>query len=259
MKKLFIIAAFLLAPFSAFAAFDTNLTYGSHGDSVTELQEFLTAQGVYSGPVTGNFYTLTLQGVKTFQRREGITPISGYFGPITRGVASNILSIPDGEQDASTTTPPVDYSTTTPSVSSIPQVIYIQVPVPTNNQNSMNNTPTINTQNQQQAQTAPTPAPFNVYQLQHEKDSDREIDDFYYAGSLELKGATIDGVDATFILNKYLSPKNACIYPWVNGERQEKVCGYYVARFTGAYSANSDIVLTSTDSQNHSESVPTTN
>lgn len=126
MKKL-IVLALLLAPISAFASFDTNLTYGSHGDSVTELQEFLTDQKVYNGPITGNFYSLTLAAVKLFQSKEGITPVSGYVGPITRGVISDILSAPDSEGNAATTTPPVNLSTLPPSV---PQTPVYTPPVP---------------------------------------------------------------------------------------------------------------------------------
>lgn len=94
MKKTIVFGMFLglLLPFSTFAAFDTNLKYGSTGSSVTELQDFLTSQGVYSGPVSGNFYTLTLQAVKAFQSKQGISPVSGYWGPMTRLKASSLIS-----------------------------------------------------------------------------------------------------------------------------------------------------------------------
>lgn len=106
-------------PFSASAAsFNTDLQYGSTGTQVTQLQEFLTDQGVYSGPITGNFFSLTLAGVKAFQRGESVQPVSGYFGPITRGVANDILSkqAPDTEGSAATTTPAVDLHTNTTPV-----------------------------------------------------------------------------------------------------------------------------------------------
>lgn len=82
----------LLSPSFVFADFDTNLKYGSSGQSVTELQDFLTSQGVYSGPITGHFYSLTLAGVKAYQAKSGITPVSGFWGPITRGVAQKDLA-----------------------------------------------------------------------------------------------------------------------------------------------------------------------
>lgn len=63
------------------------------GDSqVSQLQEFLTAEGHYSGPITGNFFSLTLAGVKTFQTANEISPVSGYFGPLSRAKANSILS-----------------------------------------------------------------------------------------------------------------------------------------------------------------------
>jgi hypothetical protein len=97
-------------------AFQNNLYYGITGSTdVTALQEFLTGQGVYRGPVSGNFFSLTLAGVKKFQAAEGVTPVSGYFGPITRGVANTILADEIGsnsEGNATTTQAPVDLSQT---------------------------------------------------------------------------------------------------------------------------------------------------
>lgn len=100
--KTTILAAFMLAlafPGAAQAAFETDLRYGSQGDEVWELQEFLTAQGVYTGPITGNFYALTLGGVKAFQTLHGVQPVSGFFGPITRGVANGLLAAELAQSD----------------------------------------------------------------------------------------------------------------------------------------------------------------
>lgn len=85
------VLVFFLIPSVSFANFDNNLKYGSKGDSVTELQEFLTNGGWYSGPVTGNFYSLTLAGVKRFQTANSL-PITGYFGPMSRAVAVDLLA-----------------------------------------------------------------------------------------------------------------------------------------------------------------------
>lgn len=84
----------ILAPLSSSAAsFERDLYQGvSRGPDVTRLQEFLRDQGVYSGPVTGNFRSLTRDGVKKFQEREIITPALGYFGPKTRARANAILA-----------------------------------------------------------------------------------------------------------------------------------------------------------------------
>lgn len=116
MKKL-LIAALLLFPTLAFAqvvpSFDTNLSYGSTGSEVSALQEFLVDQHLLASQfVTGNFYSITLAAVKAFQTAESITPVSGYFGPISRETANSILAmeVPQSEGNAATTTLPVDLS-----------------------------------------------------------------------------------------------------------------------------------------------------
>lgn len=112
MKKTLLVAL-LMFPSLVFAqTFDNNLSYGSTGSDVSALQEFLTEQGVYHGPISGNFYSLTLAGVKAFQTAESITPVSGFVGPITRGTINTILAseAPVSEEDASTTTLPIDLS-----------------------------------------------------------------------------------------------------------------------------------------------------
>lgn len=82
----------LLLPVSAADVFINDLSYGLQNNAdVLKLQEFLTVEGLYSGPMTGNFYSLTLQGVKKFQSRENISPISGYFGPLSRGKANGLI------------------------------------------------------------------------------------------------------------------------------------------------------------------------
>ena len=90
---LFIFTVFAI-PFAAFATgFERDLYFGVSNDAdVTRLQEFLKLQGIYSGPVTGNFFSLTREGVKRFQEREGIAPAAGYFGPKTRGRANTLRS-----------------------------------------------------------------------------------------------------------------------------------------------------------------------
>lgn len=104
----------LLVPSAAFASFDVDLRYGSSGAEVLELQEFLTAEGVYTGPITGNFFSLTLAGVKAFQARENITPVSGFFGPLTRGSANDKLKVELVESDAEASTTPEVITSKTP-------------------------------------------------------------------------------------------------------------------------------------------------
>lgn len=80
----------ILLPSIAFASFDADLHYGSTGPAVAALQEFLIDQGMLKGQATGNFFSLTLKAVKAFQKAEGISQASGYFGPTTRNVANDI-------------------------------------------------------------------------------------------------------------------------------------------------------------------------
>ena len=71
--------------------FDTYLRIGSSGMAVTELQKHLTADGSYTGPVTGYFGPMTQSGVENFQRAHHIVSsgtvwTTGYggVGPSTR-------------------------------------------------------------------------------------------------------------------------------------------------------------------------------
>lgn len=73
---------------SSVNTFPRDLGYGeTNSTDVSLLQEFLLTRGYYSGPVTGNFFILTLEGVRRFQRAEGLTP-TGYFGIETRALAN---------------------------------------------------------------------------------------------------------------------------------------------------------------------------
>jgi len=99
MKKYIILS--LLFPLIASASFDHDLFYGLRQDpQVTELQEFLTTQGVYTGPITGNFFSLTQKAVKDFQTANLIFS-TGYFGPLTRAKTNSLLSAVTDESGAS--------------------------------------------------------------------------------------------------------------------------------------------------------------
>ncbi|RJO60406.1 hypothetical protein C4544_05265 [candidate division WS5 bacterium] len=87
--KILILSALLLPSLSF--AFESDLKYGSSGPEVTELQEFLTDKGYYSGPITGFFYSLTRSAVIKFQQANSISPAYGYFGPMTRSKANEII------------------------------------------------------------------------------------------------------------------------------------------------------------------------
>src|SRR3989338_2144752 len=79
------------APSSA-AEFNADLRYGvAKNAEVTKLQKFLTAEKLYSGPITGNFYSLTLKAVKAFQAREKI-PTSGLVDALTRAQLNDLIA-----------------------------------------------------------------------------------------------------------------------------------------------------------------------
>lgn len=82
---------FILVPSLSLASIDKNLSYGSKGSQVTELQEFLIDRGFLQGIATGNFYSLTLKAVKTFQSANNI-PSTGYVGILTRTSINNYLA-----------------------------------------------------------------------------------------------------------------------------------------------------------------------
>lgn len=74
--------------------FTRDLYFGLRNDpDVVRLQDFLREQNffVYSES-TGNFFTVTLEALKKFQRVQGIQPASGYFGPLSRAKAKAILA-----------------------------------------------------------------------------------------------------------------------------------------------------------------------
>ena len=78
--------------FAASPSFDRDLKFGMRGNAdVTDLQEFLTETGYYTGPITGNYFLLTTKAVKSFQSANGIRSNGMYFGPLTRAAANKIL------------------------------------------------------------------------------------------------------------------------------------------------------------------------
>ncbi|GEM_PF-2442410 len=90
MKIRLLIVSSLFLPAVTFAAFDHDLYFGTKNQEVIKLQDFLKSQTLYSGPVTGGFFSLTKEAVQRFQQREGIVPASGYFGPVTRKHANAV-------------------------------------------------------------------------------------------------------------------------------------------------------------------------
>lgn len=103
-----------VAPKASFY-FDSSLFVGSLGDEVTKLQEALTEDGVYDGPVTGYFGPLTKAGVKAFQEKYaddvlaplGLSYGTGYFGLSTRKKLNSLFATAPSNTVVQTDTPVV--------------------------------------------------------------------------------------------------------------------------------------------------------
>jgi hypothetical protein len=65
--------------------FTKDLKLGMSNLDVWKLQRFLVKGGYGTFTPTGFFGFKTLSAVMAYQRAKGIKPVSGYFGPITRG------------------------------------------------------------------------------------------------------------------------------------------------------------------------------
>jgi peptidoglycan hydrolase-like protein with peptidoglycan-binding domain len=93
--------------------FGRNLSVGSQGSDVMQLQEMLSGDGFFSASSTGFFGPLTAHALASFQTHFGIAASSsatGFFGPLTR----NFLSAHCGGQGGSnhmmgSSTPPSMY------------------------------------------------------------------------------------------------------------------------------------------------------
>lgn len=81
---------------AAIRSIQTNQAFGSQGATVQTLQQFLIDQAKGSAAAalaahgtTTNFGSLTKAALAEWQKAVGITPASGYFGPMTRGYISS--------------------------------------------------------------------------------------------------------------------------------------------------------------------------
>ena len=90
--------------------FEKNLSFGVRNDKdVERLQNFLLEKGYYSGPVTGNYLSLTLKAVKKFQKDNGVED-TGYLGPKTRAVIKDkVVSCTVGQDCGTTIIKPAEH------------------------------------------------------------------------------------------------------------------------------------------------------
>lgn len=94
----FAIFASLVTPTQA--AITSNLTIGSRGAQVTELQQKLSALGYFSEQATGYFGFVTLRAVIAYQRANNLFA-AGWVGPQTRDLLNRV----SGGSTGGTTTP----------------------------------------------------------------------------------------------------------------------------------------------------------
>ncbi len=97
--------------------FNANLTVGSTGTDVMNLQKFLNSSADTKVAATGAgspgnessyFGPATKAAVMKFQAKYGISPVSGYFGPLTRAKANSMSTgTTGGTSTGGTTTPTV--------------------------------------------------------------------------------------------------------------------------------------------------------
>lgn len=128
MKKILFglaLSFFLLTSANA-SEFNSNLRFGSKGTEVKKLQEFLVEQNLYSGPITGNFFSLTLKALKNFQSANNILPASGYFGPLTRAKVNEVLDSQLADLNAEADEPVVEPKTTDDVVSKLNEQLALQ-------------------------------------------------------------------------------------------------------------------------------------
>src|SRR4051812_16076599 len=88
-------ASFTLAQAPEAFTFSTDLSVGSTGQDVIELQSFLEAQGflvLSVGIDKGYFGSLTRDALAKYQESAHIAPAYGYFGQVTRKIVNEGLT-----------------------------------------------------------------------------------------------------------------------------------------------------------------------
>jgi hypothetical protein len=95
-------------------SFTKDLTLGSKGADVTALQNLLISAGdLKTTTVTGYFGALTKAALVKYQKANGISPASGYFGPKTRAFVNSLSVSTTGTTTTTTTGTATTTGTTT--------------------------------------------------------------------------------------------------------------------------------------------------
>ncbi len=91
---------------SSCAMFTSDLTVGSTGSQVSDLQKWLVSKGYLvmpAGVSYGNFGSLTRAALAKYQAEAGISPAAGYFGPMTRAKLNAMCSTGSSSTTGGTT------------------------------------------------------------------------------------------------------------------------------------------------------------
>ena len=115
MKKLIavLVGVLLLLPSLTMALepFNKDLRYGmTKNAEVRRMQEFLRDEGLYKGAITGNYYTLTRDAVRKYQKNNGLK-VTGLFDKVTRSKVNEGVVVVSEEVSP---TPVVDSSPSSP-------------------------------------------------------------------------------------------------------------------------------------------------
>ncbi|MEI6304779.1 MAG: peptidoglycan-binding domain-containing protein [Candidatus Taylorbacteria bacterium] len=82
--------------------FSGDIAFGSSGDNVTKLQDYLSVTGYFNTESTGYFGNVTLNAVKNYQTAHNFVS-TGYVGPLTRGaIQSESCGTASGASSGST-------------------------------------------------------------------------------------------------------------------------------------------------------------
>lgn len=85
-----IFSIFMASPLLASASFNRDLSYGSNGADVYDLQDILQELNCFHANSTGYFGPLTVSAVECYQTNKGISS-TGYVGPLTRASLNSYL------------------------------------------------------------------------------------------------------------------------------------------------------------------------
>lgn len=168
-------AFFSVSVVYAYEPFAKRLHVGSRGDSVVALQELLTAEGVYAGPITGYFGFLTRDGVQLLQAKYGLEPV-GWVGRKTRKLLNALR-----ESYLSENVPTEQIATTTASEKEATSTVAEIIPTE-NVSTSLPNTDTVQTAQPTRSSEQPLPEPVSTVESRLSKPSETALQWGMYPG-----------------------------------------------------------------------------